>query len=849
MRNCIILTWAAWLLGTLALLLGLFRSGHAHSSPFVVSLIDIHNSDWYTGEFQPRGAYPLTDHATLPSSRIRTAGSWVGGDQWQGSAETPWSPVPTGPVQVYVAGYPRHPGCQIWAEFQGPSDGDVKVECKIADPGEVWMAWTISIPAEATSMRILAMDSTSDFQGWIAFSEPVTSRSPREGPVPYRAIVILTILALAVTWILRSRGKTADAGQAPSASSVSLRSRLLVVLALSGVVFFAQLWAISAWASDVPFWDQWDAEGAHLLVPWQQGTLTIEHILAPHNEHRIGLTRLTVLALTALVGVWDPRVEMLFNAFLHAATVAAAWWWLRDRFPSRRQTVMITLALGVATAVPYSWQNVTNGFNSQQYYLIAMSLFGINLTLRHPPFSPRWWLGVLCLTLNLFSMGSGFAAAAAVAVTLLGFERPIATILRKHGITLAVCAAIVLAGGLLHVDFEPHRQFKATSVAEFLHALVNLVKWPLPDFAPFVVLGYLPLALLAWVLVRTGTKDPEYRRDWVVMAVGLWTGAQLLATAYARGAGAPAPGSRYLDNLIIGLMVNFVSLLILLGRCRAQRRSIVPLSLLMASWCACVLVGLARQAHQLVRNDAPSVHRWYQDMTLNLARFISTQDSSWLTDRPIPFPDALLLTHYTEIPELRTLLPVSIRNALPVLVDNHAGFSEERISDHSPGFSYATYWSSHNVPADAPGEPKRWISQPVQPTDFGYLKFEVAGEYTPLHRNDVSLELWSVDLGTRLRTLALPILSATDPTHIYVRSPRQAFRIVATDQDADSWLAFNSPAAMPTLSYLGLRLAALGRPLLFLSIGLLVLACCSYVLGKKPAGAEGNPSGNVPTAA
>lgn len=48
----------------------------------------------------------------------------------------------------------------------------------------------------------------------------------------------------------------------------SIRIRLLIALALLGTVFSARLWMISSWASDVPFYDQWQAEGMQALVPW-----------------------------------------------------------------------------------------------------------------------------------------------------------------------------------------------------------------------------------------------------------------------------------------------------------------------------------------------------------------------------------------------------------------------------------------------------------------------------------------------------------------------------------------------------------------------------------------------------
>ncbi len=605
---------------------------------------------------------------------------------------------------------------------------------------------------------------------------------------------------------------------------------------------------ISSWASDVPFYDQWQAEGLQTLVPWKLHTLSPGDILASHNEHRVALTRLTAMGLTSLGEAWDPRVQMVFNAFFFAATVMIVWWWLQERFTTAGRSLLVTLALTVVTAVPFSWQNTINGFHSQQFYLIALSLFGINLTLRRPEFSRGWWLGVACLALDLFSMGSGFAAAAAVFVAVLLFEKPFSRVFRSHGATLAACTIIVVAGLFLRVDFPPHRPLKASSFPEFLHALLKLMEWPQKGFPPFMILSYLPLACLAWNRWRAQTRDSLHSWDCVVICVGIWSAAQLVATAYARGAGAPDAAPRYLDGLNVGVLVNFFAGLALLNRSQASRQTHSLVRLLVVAWCLCVGTGFARQSDELFRSTAETIRTWFHDMTLNLARYVSTKDGFWLHDRSIPFPDEQLLAEYVAIPQLRSLLPVSVRDAIPVAAEIHEGFDEQPVSDHSPAFSYGTFWISHtNAPA-------RWISGPLQPPAMDYLRFEVAGK--PSVAGEARLELWSSDLRTRLRSIALPRLDPTSPADVYVRVPDQPFRIVATHTGAaDGWFAFSQPANMPALSYFCLRLADSGRSLLAAALGLLAITCAIRLLGEirnatrssDPIGASGKNTGAART--
>ncbi|MEO5961670.1 MAG: hypothetical protein ABIZ49_12530, partial [Opitutaceae bacterium] len=85
--------------------------------------------------------------------------------------------------------------------------------------------------------------------------------------------------------------------------------RLAVLTAvLFSIVLGAKWAAVDRFGSDVPMWDQWDAEGAELLTPWFEGGDFVAHLFHPHNEHRVILTKLQNLALALLNGQWDARL-------------------------------------------------------------------------------------------------------------------------------------------------------------------------------------------------------------------------------------------------------------------------------------------------------------------------------------------------------------------------------------------------------------------------------------------------------------------------------------------------------------------------------------------------------------
>src|SRR5512146_802367 len=97
---------------------------------------------------------------------------------------------------------------------------------------------------------------------------------------------------------------------------------LIIPLAGALIVIGAKCWMISRFGNPTPFWDQWDAEGANLYPKYFDGTLTLSDLLAPHNEHRILLTRLWALLLLELEGYWDPILQMAANALLFGGFAA-----------------------------------------------------------------------------------------------------------------------------------------------------------------------------------------------------------------------------------------------------------------------------------------------------------------------------------------------------------------------------------------------------------------------------------------------------------------------------------------------------------------------------------------------
>jgi len=60
---------------------------------------------------------------------------------------------------------------------------------------------------------------------------------------------------------------------------------MLQCVALFLVIVGARFWLIDVYGSDLPYWDQWDAEGTGLFKRSYDGVLTYRDWFAAHNEH------------------------------------------------------------------------------------------------------------------------------------------------------------------------------------------------------------------------------------------------------------------------------------------------------------------------------------------------------------------------------------------------------------------------------------------------------------------------------------------------------------------------------------------------------------------------------------
>ena len=587
------------------------------------------------------------------------------------------------------------------------------------------------------------------------------------------------------------------------------------------------------YGSPMPDWDQWDAEGSELLIPWVEGDHFVSHLFHAHNEHYVIMTKLQNLTLGLLNGQWDSRLEASTNAMLHAAIATALWLFGRRRLTAWWHAALFALIF-VLFGLPVAWQNVLGGFHSQQYWLLGLSLIAIVTLPFTRPASGAWWLGAAAALFALATMGSGLLAAAVV-IGLVGWrcwQREVR--LRDVWPTLVLAASIAALGWATRVDAPWHAHMKAKTISAFLLSTVHSLQWPWRDHDGLGAILWLPWVLtfgrvLRWPRGHRGedARTSNFLRSGqIVAAIGGWVLVQIAATAYARGGDGGYPASRYMDTLAVGVAANALAvgwLLSVTGVVRAVRAAHVVVAL---AWLAAFGFGCRPLLGTAFEAELPDAKKYYNKAEGNMRRYLATNDAKHLAHPEIPYPSAESLMDRLARPSLRAFMPVPIRTPLPLEtaatgVGGPPAFerNDARSADpaHPPrlGLSpaiqpldYTPTWGSFGDATQ--GE---WRSAPVTPTRRGgWLRFETAGQ---LGEPGIELELRDVasnDVIAQVRPSKVP---GDAWRSAYVPQPAAPFVVVARDLDPTRWLAFSGPVEMGPLSYWAWQ-ANKHAPLLFM---------------------------------
>ena len=600
---------------------------------------------------------------------------------------------------------------------------------------------------------------------------------------------IALLIGVCVAIVLRGAIAPSPAAGDPGVSHSGGQRALLAFTLLFLIVFTSKLFVMRENPAMTPFWDQWDAEAAALIVPLPDGGVSWQSLIAPHNEHRVFFTRLLALVLLVLNGQWDPRVETAVNAAIHSLTavILVATFWIAG---GRRRLELLAVVCALVFALP-GWENILFGFQNAFYFLLLFSVLAIWLTMSSPG-TLSWWLGWACAVAALFTAASGIFTALAIALVaaLRWPSEPRAW--RSMLVNGAAAAAVLLLGwALASPPLQQHAYLKARSAREFGTALARNLAWPWIDLPPMALLAWLPLAAL--VVRALAARAWPGARERYLIGLAAWVVMSGVALAYGRGAGGSPPAIRYLDFLSVGFLVNAVAVFAIFDSIGTRTTSGRVVVLAGVLWLAQAAVGIDRLSGQM-RGSLDGFRPFLAAHTTNIRHFVLTGDIAALTAKrgpaELPHPDQYQLANLLQYPQVRRVLPAAVRPPLrihPRAVTPGGFVIDGPFAGSIPRDPLRpAWWSLSGEGRRAKG---RFESEPTRCETGGSLRFEVAG-YLGWERQYLAIR----DL-ERQRDLPIvpPRVAGESWIDVTVPCPSGRFAIVAIDESAESWFGFREP--------------------------------------------------------
>lgn len=466
---------------------------------------------------------------------------------------------------------------------------------------------------------------------------------------------------------------TSQTKHGDAALSIGMHRRTAIFwFALLGLtIACARVVYISLYGVETPFWDQWDAEAAYLLKPWQEGTWNLAQLFSSHNEHRIAITRvLSLLVFYANGSQWNNLVSAYINGFLAAAYLTTLFAML-SRGSTRPARVAAFVAILAAGVLPFSWENFLVGFQSQFYFMALLAVVAVAMAAFKPLTHRRACVIGLLAMAALFTSAGGLIGAGGVLVVLAARSWQDRRAEPPAVLLAVLMLAVILAGLKLTPVIPAHDILKAHGLADNVHALATALMWPVEQLTgshfrwPYKLITVLVLWAppVAWAI-----RVLRYRNVGAnaLFALGMsaWAGAQAIAIAHSRGHGMDMVPSRYTDIPAIAVAVNawlafeLATVTRIDGGAHTRRAS---LSLAMAFTVVAVF-GFVSRWHQ---DTALLAERTYFTgrETANVAAYMETRDPAWLQQPQleIPYPNADRLKMLLDDPTVQAMLPPTIR--------------------------------------------------------------------------------------------------------------------------------------------------------------------------------------------
>jgi len=578
---------------------------------------------------------------------------------------------------------------------------------------------------------------------------------------------------------------------------------------------------IRQYGSELPFHDQWDAEGLHLLRPWRGGADLVPFIFRFHNEHHPVLTKLIALGLAAVDGMWNALPQMLLNTVLQGGVLLLLVRLAHRHLPPR-SAWLVAAAGAIALSLPLLWENLLWGFQSQFHLAVLLGLAHLDLVWSERRLGWRWAAGAIVGLLTLGTIAAGFLSVTAgglVALTFLGR----AGAERRHALaTLGLAVGISLVGvAMIHPVPYPA---VARNTFSALEAWLILAGWPVGRSAAAF---WLLVPALGLLVAQSFGPDRRPTQPWL-LALVVWLGLATAGFAYGRAELIGQATPRYCDFLTVNILVGLVCVLHF-AWAQVRGRRVVRVGALV--WAAVVVLGFFSQLQTLEATNDLAARSDLQTEQARLVRAFVLAGDTEVLNASVP----ARLIHESADQRLNLLRDQGIRGLLPpgvrtpLKIDPAPAshdFVRQPFDKNDP---YSPAWILN--PGSGGGR-AYLLSDWIQPERFPLLRFRVRGGLDGLgHR---------LQLQTASGTAPLDALGATHGTAgqwINFPMPTVPFRIEAWAEPGTSPLEFSDPVALSRLSWLTGKI--LGAHAGFAWAGTLLLALAG-------AGAWTGPRASAP---
>lgn len=631
------------------------------------------------------------------------------------------------------------------------------------------------------------------------------------------SLACLALLGSCLIALARTAFGTADASRQDRRR---LRLAGLWLVALFITIVGAKLLLMRDIPATVPYWDQWDATAANLYIPYAECRLSWSTMFSLHNEHRVFFTRLLALDLIVANGEWDPRLEQVINAGLHAMTavvITTILWTVS----ARRRLEWLVAAAALTSCAPFGYENTLAGFQSNFSFLILFSILALWLTTIAPPWTARWWLGWVCAICALFTSAGGVLTAAAIAgvAALAIAAAPSAWRMQLPNLA-AAAAVLVLGAATASPPLAAHEPLRAHGLSQFRLALTTNLAWPwlLNRWAALALWG--PTLMLAAAIARRRLRSSQDER--LTAGWAAWVFLNAVAVAFGRGA-VGLPDSRYMEFLSLGIGANLLALGSLTAGWQGRGVRVAGQGLALV-WLTFVAVGIDRLSAKALVTLA-GWRTMYAAHAANIREVIATGDrAAFVAKRPLydlPYPGPERLADLLATPALARVLPAVVRRPLH--------------TEAQPGMAAAFVTTGPNLPSlrRATDRPAWWsLSGPGRAATGSFESTPITCQPGLVLRIDLAGYLGWPGQSLVLRTLRTaeeipvrpPSLARESWISAWVPCPDEPFVMVATDGSTESWFAFAEPLEVGRGSLWAERAIARGRGLLLLGLLLMALA-------------------------